>query len=59
MRVAFYYAISRAKSFRLLKGESITKHDILGSMAAKKRAVTAPILLPHKPIYETFPHFLK
>jgi len=50
IKLVLYFAISKAKSLRLLNGESITKHVIFGSMAVKKRAVTAPILLPHIPI---------
>ena len=47
---AFYSANSRANYFKLLKGESITKHDIFGSSIQNNRAVAAPILLPHRPI---------
>lgn len=43
-----------AKSSRLLKGESRTSPAIDGSRSAYMRAVTAPILLPHRPIVDTF-----
>lgn len=47
---AFYSANSKANYFKLLKGESITKHEIFKSSIQYSRAVAAPILLPHNPI---------
>lgn len=56
---AFYSANSKANYFKLLKGESSTKHDIFMSSMQYNKAVAAPILLPHSPIKLTFPEFLR
>lgn len=42
------------KSSRLLNGESRTSPAIDGSRSAYISAVTAPMLLPHSPIVDTF-----
>lgn len=46
-------ASSLASCSRLLKGESRTNPAIDGSLSEYMRAVTAPMLLPQRPIVET------
>lgn len=54
-----YLHKSSAKLLKLEKGESNTSPAIEGSLSACISAVTAPMLLPHSPIVEVLPDFLK
>ena len=56
---ANFYASYLQSFYKLQKGESHTMQAIYGFLSAYMRAVTAPILLPHKPIELTFPSDLR
>lgn len=49
------YASYLQSFYKLLKGESHTMQAIYGFLSAYINDVTAPILLPHKPIELTVP----